>query len=285
MESRARKAGCDTRLSRAGFVFMTIVITFACAATSARAQADDLYTSTFVVTGTGERNRAVGIARCFGDVLIKLTGDQTVVKGRRSNAAVKRAASYVQSFGYRDLFAGRPIHDEQGSYDRPHALTVVFNREKMDRVARSLGREPWLAPRPRIVVLLGVDNGKTGFMLSADGAGDHSADMREAFAAAAQHVAMQIAFPAQAELSAHTAATLPNMSADAAAAIAHNHDGVAVTGRMVFSDKVFGWIADWRMSYGDRSYRWSVAGVNFDAAFRNAMFGAAQIASGHGAPH
>jgi hypothetical protein len=268
------------RLIRVGFVFTTIVITLACAAMPARAQTDDLYTSTFVVTGTGERNRAVGIARCFGDVLIKLTGDQTIVKGRRYKAVVERAASYVRSFGYRDLFAGRPIHDEQGSYDRPHALTVVFDREKMDRVARSLSREPWLAPRPRIVVLLGADNGKTSFMLSADGTEDHSADMREAFLAAAQRVAMQVAFPTRAELSAYTAAT---MSADAATAIARNHDAIAVTGRMVFSDKVFGWIAEWRMSYGGRSYRWSVSGVNFDAAFRNAMLGAAQIASGHGA--
>jgi hypothetical protein len=52
----------------------------------------------------------------------------------------------------------------------------------------------------------------------------------------------------------------------------------------VFSDKALGWIASWRMEHRGKAYAWSVRGVNFDAAFRNALFGAAQILSGHGQP-
>ncbi len=32
---------------------------------------------------------------------------------------LSQAASFVQSFSYQDRLPGKPIHDEQGTYDRP----------------------------------------------------------------------------------------------------------------------------------------------------------------------
>ncbi|MGI8525664.1 MAG: DUF2066 domain-containing protein [Pseudolabrys sp.] len=270
---------------------MRKVVIFATAlalvASAAGAQtADTLYRSTFVVTGQGEANREVGVTRCFGDVLVKLTGDQTILADRRYRAFAATAPSLVQSFSYRDLLAGRPIHDEQGSYDRPHALTVAFDHGGIDAAVAALGRKPWLAARPRVVVFLAVENVKAAFVLADDSDTDRSADMRAAFAAASDKAAMPVAFPAAGELASggFTPATLPKMKPAGVAALAQRHGDLALIGRMVFREKLFGWVAQWRMDYGGKSYAWSVRGVNFDAAFRNALFGAAQIASGNGVP-
>jgi uncharacterized protein len=46
---------------------------------------------------------------------------------------------------------------------------------------------------------------------------------------------------------------------------------------------VSGWGADRRPAW-QSDHRWQIRGVTFDAAFRNAMEGSAQILSGHGEP-
>ncbi len=250
-------------------------------------ETEALYRSTFVVTGSDERNRKFGITQCFAQMLVKLTGDPAIVEDARFPGVAAQAVSFVQSFHYRDRLFGRPIHDEQGSYDRPHNLTVAFVPQKIDAVVRALGRAPWVAPRPRVVVLLGVENFKATFMLTRDGTVDRSADMRSAFAAAAERIGLSVTFPTRAELEARgfTAKTLGDVSAADAAAVARAEGGdIALRGRMVFSDAAFGWIARWRLDTGGKAHDWGVRGVNFDAAFRNALFGAAKILSGNGAP-
>ena len=78
------------------------------------------------------------------------------------------------------------MHDEQGSHDRPHDLTVTFDKAKIDAALKSLGLEPWTAPRPRIVLFVAVTNGERSFMLAADG--ERGTDMRESLGAAAFRV-------------------------------------------------------------------------------------------------
>ncbi len=245
------------------------------------------YRSAAVVTGTRLKTRLPGFAQCLGDVLVKVTGDQTILNDRRLRRAAAQAANYVWHFSYRDRLAGRPYHDEQGTHDRPHDLTVEFDRAAIDALAHSLGREPWLSIRPRVVVFLGVEGTKSTYVLARDGAAGRSEDMREAFAAAAEQAALPISFPTLAQFEAHgwNARTLPEVAlADARGAASDDGRNVAVVGHMVFSDTALGWIARWRMEYRGKAYTWGVRGVNFDAAFRNALFGAAQILSGHGQP-
>jgi hypothetical protein len=257
--------------------------------------ADALYGSVAIVTGTRESTRVLGFAQALGDVLVKLTGDQTILHDPKFATIAAKAGDYVERFSYRDRKEGKPYHDEQGTYDRPHDLTVVFDRAKIDALARSLGRAPWAGPRPRVVVFVGVDNvafanGKGTphtYMLASDGTADKSADMRAAFAEAADKAGMPVAFPTRAELAAHgfTAKTLFDARPADLATIARQHGGdVAIAGRMVFREKTLGWVTRWRMQHQGETYRWGERGVNFDAAFRNALFGAAQVVSGHGAP-
>ena len=60
---------------------------------------------------------------------------------------------------------------------------------------------------------------------------------------------------------------------------------LALAGNLLWSEQALGWIADWRMDAGGKSYRWQIRGVGFDDAFRSAMSGAAQILSGNGRPN
>ena len=141
---------------------------------------DDVYTTRTVVTGKDERNRALGFRLCFEDVLVKVSGDASIVSDRRFDNLASSAGQYVSTFSYRDRLEGKPVHDEQGTYDRPHFLTCYFDPQKIDSVLKALGRKPWLGHRPRPVMLVTVHGRANSGILSSDGAFDP--DMREALA-------------------------------------------------------------------------------------------------------
>jgi len=111
---------------------------------------DDVYTTRAVVTGKDERNRPLGFKLCFEDVLVKASGDASIVNDSRFEAFAAGAEQYVSSFSYRDRLEGKPVHDEQGTYDRPHFLTCRFDPQKIDSVLKTFGRKPWLTHRPRL---------------------------------------------------------------------------------------------------------------------------------------
>jgi hypothetical protein len=93
---------------------------------------DDIYTTRAVVTGKDERNRPVGFKLCFEDVLIKVSGDTTIVNHSRFETIAANAGQYILTFSYRDRLEGKPVHDEQGTYDRPFFLTCHFDPQKID---------------------------------------------------------------------------------------------------------------------------------------------------------
>ena len=249
------------------------------------AEPEELYRATAIVTGTGEVNRRRGLALCLDDVLVKVSGDQRLLGDRRVAALAKRASTLVSSFTYRDRLAHRPIRDEQGTRDRPHDLTVTFDKAKIDAALASLGRKPWTGPRPRLVVFVGVNNGAAQYALAADG--ERGVDQRDALAAAAAQIAIPIAVPNQAALTAAAASyeslAAPDLAKLDAAAKANGGDR-ALVGRLTWNDRPVGWIADWHFAAEGKAYRWQIRGVSFDDAFRNGMRGAAQILSGNGAP-
>ena len=247
-----------------------------------------LYRSVTIVTGTRVETRLPGFAECLGDVLVKVTGDQTIRADRRHSRAAKRAEDDVLRFSYRARHAGRPVHDEQGTHDRPHFLTVDFDRAKVDALAVKLGRKPWPLPRPRVLLLVAVENIKNAFVLTRDGTIDRSDDMRFAVGAAAAKTGLPPAvFPTEAELTARgwTVKTLDTVKpADADALARADGAQAAGAGRIVFNEKALGWIVNWRMAYAGKTYAWKTRGVNFDAAFRHALAGAAQVMAGRGKP-
>ena len=255
---------------------------------AARAQpvpVSEIYTTQSVVTGFDERNRPLGFRLCFDDVLVKASGDGSINDDRRFAAYEARAAEYIDTFSYRDKLFGKPIHDEQGSYDRPHFLTCRFNPQKIDEILKAMGRKPWPTPRPSLAMVLSVHGRKTSGVLSSDGAFDP--DMRESLAIAARRYGVVVNLPSVAALKdngidAGAAASVP---AERAAKLAAAADSpLPLAGDLRWSDAAHGWVANWSLDANGRHFKWKVSGVNYDEAFRVAIRGAGRALSGNGKP-
>jgi uncharacterized protein len=246
---------------------------------------DDIYTTRVVVTGKDERNRPLGFTLCFEDVLVKVSGDASIVSDRRFEALAADAGQYVSAFSYRDMLEGKPVHDEQGTYDRPHFLTCQFDPQKIDNVLKTLGRNSWLGHRPRLVMVLMVHGPASSGILTSDGAFDP--DMREALANAARRYGLKVNLPSKAvlqsnQINSDTATITPN---DRMMRVAESSGSeLPLVGDLRWSDAALGWVATWNVEVNGRRYRWSVNGVNYDEAFRNAVRGAARVLSGAGDP-
>lgn len=245
----------------------------------------DYYQARTIVTGQGEVSRRQGFAECLEQVLVKVSGDPRLLGDPDVALMMEKAGTMVADFHYRDRMAGIPVHDEQGTRDRPYDLTVSFHPAQIHAALRALGREPWRGPRPRVLVLVAVRLGATTYVLAGDD--QRGRDQREALADAAERFGIPIALPDQmaltkAGLSYESLATLDLPNLDKTASTMGGD--LALRGTLLWSEEALGWIADWRLDAGGTNYRWGIRGVGFDDAFRNAMAGAAQILSGHGQP-
>jgi hypothetical protein len=231
---------------------------------------DDIYTSVCVVTGQGPENRAKGFADCLDKVLPRISGNSRLANGPLMQTAREHAANYIEEFTYRDRLAGRPIHDEQGTHDRPFDLTCRFRKERIDDLLKRLGTRPWLARRPVLEILLTVHRGDLSYQVTAESGRDLA--MREAFIAASDLTGIDVVFPSEGKLQAGSMAGAFPLSGD-----------------LVWNESALGWVATWTLS--DRQsgiephdVTWQVRGVSFDDAFRTALKGAAQILSQNGEP-
>ena len=247
------------------------------------ASLEDLYQSQTVVTGTGEVNRQIGFRDCLDKVLVRVSGDQRLPKKTEMEALRGKAGDFVDSFRYHDRLEGIPVHDEQGTHDRPHDLTCLYKPAVVDKLLAQLGSKPWLGDRPTLAIFLTAEQSQRHFTLTAED--ERGQAMRESFVNATGPLLMRVAFPPasllkgvdEKALRASDLASLDQLAKKAGA-------DKALAGSIVWSDKELGWIADWRLASGGKTYLWQVRGVSFDEAFRVAMRGAAQVLSGNGQP-
>jgi hypothetical protein len=244
---------------------------------------DELYQSQTIVTGQGEVNRQIGFRDCLDRVLIRVSGDQRLLEKPEMAALRDKAGSFVDSFRYHDRLEGIPIHDEQGTHDRPHDLTCLYKPATVDKLLASLGSKPWLGERPTLAVFLATEQGARHFVLSVEE--ERGKTMRESFANATDPLLMHVVFPKAAQLADLNENALRTDDMARLDLLAKQAGGAqALAGSIVWSDKELGWIADWRLADHGKTYRWQVRGVSFDEAFRVAIGGAAQILSGNGRP-
>ena len=245
----------------------------------------ELYQARTIVTGQRDETRFPGFERCLGDVLKKVSGDPGITDEEVAAAVAGRAKDYVKDFHERDRMEDIPIHDEQGTRDRPFDLTVAFYPRKIDALLESLGRKPWTSRRPTIMVLLAVSNGTNAYILTNDE--DMGFDQRESFMSAAWQAGMPIILPT-AEVLNKSGLTMEGLhvasSADLEKFASANKSDLALVGSIVWNSGMLGWKADWHLYAEGAPHEWKIQDVNFDDAFRSAMRGTAQILSGHGEP-
>lgn len=217
------------------------------------------YEGRVIVTGTDLRSRPAGMAACFIDVLIKVSGDPTLRNDPRLPALAAHAADDASDFDYWDRMSGIAHHDEQGSSDRPYDLTVRFAPARIAAALRALGRAPW--PDPRSALWLGVHVTGRGAPFDVTRSEPRAEGMRATLARTEAKYGMRVLLPG-----------------DPAG------PGVKLTGDLVLDEAALGWVIGWHLAWHGRAYAWGVRGVNYDEAFRDGVRGAMQILSGHGAP-
>ena len=222
-----------------------------CLATMRPAAAGDdhaaLYRAVTIVTGTDEPERSRGFAACMREVLVKLSGDPALTRTPGMDDLAGRAGDFVITFDYRDRMAGIPVHDEQGTRERPHYLSVEFSPAKTDAALRSLGGEPWL-DRPVLSLDIMVDNGARRFPLVREGA--FGRDQRAALVEAAERLGLPISFPQ------------PQRISEAEPVLA---------GTLIWHPDKLEWSSRWSLTHAGEPRGWVITASSFDAVFRDAL--------------
>jgi uncharacterized protein len=238
-----------------------------------------MYRADAIVTGTDMRQRPWGFAQTLREVLVKSSGDPRLKDDPRTAQLAAHADRLVACFDYADMMSAVPLHDDQGTYDRPHRLTVYFTPAEIDAVLAQFGDKPWRGERPVVVPVLLVHARKPpSYVLSAEiPAGE---EQRGSFATAAEQFGMEVRIPSDAELRAWGAGVdrFPSEPPPSRAGEA------IVVGTLDWSETLPGWIGKWRMHWQGADYTWGIRGVNYDAAFRNIVRGVVLAASGAGPP-
>jgi len=123
-----------------------------------RATADSLYAAEVPMYSQDEGERRGGFARALAQVLGKLTGDQDSSKRPGVNLELRQAGRYVERFDYRQ--------DEQpgasGTRTFSTMLVVHFRPSDIDAIVTALGLPVWPEPRPKPVLWLAIDDGRSG---------------------------------------------------------------------------------------------------------------------------
>src|SRR5260370_892427 len=233
-------------------VILSVMLVAAAAWPGRTQETSDLYQATAIVTGTDMRSRPTGFAQALREVLVKVSGEPRLYKDPRTSELAAHADLLVTSFDYADQLAGIPIHDDQGTYDLPHDLTVRFDPKRIDEALAKLGEQPWRGVRPVIVPVLAVRGLAVSYLLSAEQPA--AADQRGSLASVAGEYGVTVRIPTEAELAAWgvvvgafpspRAAPIPNQA--------------LVAGTLEFQESVPGWGGSWRLRWPDDESPWHI---------------------------
>jgi len=122
-----------------------------------RASAEGLYAAEVPVRSQNESERRAGFARALAQVLGKLSGDADSSKRAGVSQELRRAERYVERFDYRQ--------DEQieaaGTPSYTTMLVVHFRPADIDAITTALGLPIWPEPRPKPVLWLAINDGRS----------------------------------------------------------------------------------------------------------------------------
>jgi len=122
-----------------------------------RAAAEGLYDAEVPVRSQSEGERQSGFARALAQVLGKLSG-QDSTRHPGVSQELRRAENYVERFDYRQ----DERVDASGARTFATMLVVRFRQNDVDAIATTLGLPVWSEPRPKPVLWLAIDDGRSG---------------------------------------------------------------------------------------------------------------------------
>jgi uncharacterized protein len=234
----------------------------------------DLYSGQAIVTGTVEPERTRGFRIALKDVMVKLTGDARLADSDKLAPLLEKPHPLVEAFEYEDRMKGIPLHDEQGTRERPHFLRVRFKPAEMDKVLADLGLKKW-TDRPVLAVWLGVKTAVGSYVLAKTG--DDGYAQRAVVMETSERRGIPVALPdAESSVSVAEVAAGDLDKLQAASKPA----GAWLSGVLSITDSGY-WDITWRLDWEGKSRSWKREGVSFDAAIKDGMQTAALIFSGH----
>ena len=254
-----------------------LTIAAAAHAEAARAQQDsDLYKAVAFVTGTQEPERSRGFRDGLEQALIKLTGRADLAGSPRLARYLDQSAGFIASFNYEDRMKGIPVHDEQGTRERPHFLRIVFTKSMLDNVLAELSLTKWPVPRPRLAVLLAVDVPKGSFVLTRTG--EHGYGQREVLKSVSKKRAIPITFPADDERI--SVSDIESNRTKHIARAARSAGGKCpLSGTLKLDAEGVYWKMRWILRCRGKSSNWSLNGVTYDIALASGLEESARILS------
>ena len=234
----------------------------------------DLYRAETIVTGTVEPERTRGFRLGLTDVAVKLTGDIRLENNGALAPILEHPHDLVESFEYEDRMKSIPVHDEQGTRERPHFLRIRFKQAELDAALAKLGLTKW-TDRPLVAVWMGVRTAARDAVMTTKG--NEAYGQRIVVNETAQRRGVPIWIPETAgdvtvdDIASDKAEKLMNASKQAEAWL---------SGVLAVTDSGY-WDITWHLHWHDQSHVWSVKGVSFDVAIREGLQTAAMIFSGH----
>lgn len=242
------------------------------------AEVGELYRGQAIVTGTHEPERTRGFRLALSDVIIKLTGDARLEGSDKLAVLLDTPHQFVKDFEYEDRMKDIPVHDEQGTRERPHFLRVRFKPAVIDAQLNKLGLVKWNPNRPMLAVWLAVRTARGVYVLERDGADGYG--QRAVIVETARRRGLPITLPAAGrhdvrydDVVAGDSAKLRRASPAA--------EGLLVAVLSIVPSGY--WDIALRLDYRGRSRRWTLRNVSFDAALRNGLHTAALVLSGNAA--
>lgn len=228
----------------------------------------ELYKAETIVTGTGKTERLRGFIIGAEQVLIKLTGHPKLVKTERARSIFALAPGLIANHSYEDRLKNIPIHDEQGTRDRPHILRMSFDPQKFDTALKRAGIKKWEGKRPAVAVWIGIREARKRYVLSRDG--DQGYGQREVLKDASKLRGIPVILPedGQEEID-YNDIVKRNWSALLSASRPLGADAI-LYGTLEFDGNI-AWNSQWVVAGGQAYAKWKLAGTTFDKALKDAI--------------
>lgn len=255
-----------TRITITAFLFACCSCGVAAAKTAQHMA--ELYKAETIVTGTGKTERLRGFIIGAQQVLIKLTGRPNLAKTKRAQSIFALAPGLVAEHSYEDRMKDIPIHDEQGTRDRPHFLRMSFDPQKFDAALSRAGIKKWEGKRPKVAVWLGIREARERYVLSREG--DKGYGQREVLKEASKLRGIPVILPAadQKDID-YNDIVKRNWSALLSASRPLGADAI-LYGTLEFDGNV-SWNSQWVMAGGRAYAKWKLTGTTFDKALKDAI--------------
>ncbi|MGD9806754.1 MAG: DUF2066 domain-containing protein [Hyphomicrobiaceae bacterium] len=236
---------------------------------------DGLYRAETIVTGTEEPERTRGFREALQTVIVKLTGKTDLANDPRIDELAKSPHPFVMSHEYEDRMKDIPVHDEQGTRERPHFLRVTFSKAAIDAELRRLGIAQWNADRPLVAVWLAIETSASRFVLIGSGPDGYGQRAVITEAAAKLGLPIELPGPTQSAVSVEDVANDQFATLHGAAPDADAH----LVGRLAVRNDGY-WDMAWIFHAPKTVHEWSLSGVTFDRALKHGLAKAAETLSG-----